>query len=133
VEEQEQHERRHVVTRKRSRTQQRGSDTQREGEYQQRPGAAVTGRKNKTQKRGEGGPTTQEVTRGFSGSADQRWMVLPRRSRGQTRATRGVNDRPQRAIGVSRALACCVGTPVVAHRRFNTCPPPVIHPVRVRK
>jgi hypothetical protein len=54
--------------------------------------------------------------------ADQRWMALPRRSRGQTRATRGVNDRPRRAIGVSRALACYVGTPVVAHRCFNTCP-----------
>jgi hypothetical protein len=56
------------------------------------------------------------------GSADQRWMVLPRRSRGQARTTRGVNDRPRRAIGVSRALVCCVGTPVVAHRYFSTCP-----------
>jgi hypothetical protein len=38
------------------------------------------------------------------------------------RTMRGVNDRPQRAIGVSRALACYVGTPVVAHRNFSTCP-----------
>jgi hypothetical protein len=57
-----------------------------------------------------------------SGSADQRWMAHPRRSRGQTRTTRGANDRPRRTIGVSRALACYVGTPVVAHRHFNTCP-----------
>jgi hypothetical protein len=47
---------------------------------------------------------------------------LPRRSRGQTRATRGDSDRPRRATGASRALACCVGTPVVAHRCFSTCP-----------
>jgi hypothetical protein len=61
--------------------------------------------------------------RGARGSADQRWMVLPRRSRGQTpRTTRGDNDPPQRANCVSRALACYVGTPVVAHRYFNTCP-----------
>jgi hypothetical protein len=55
----------------------------------------------------------------ISGSADQWWMALPRRSRGQTRTTRGVNDRPRRAIGVSRVLACCVGTPVVSHRCFT--------------
>jgi hypothetical protein len=36
--------------------------------------------------------------------------VLPRRSRGQTRATRGVNNPPQRATGVSRALACVLNT-----------------------
>jgi hypothetical protein len=35
---------------------------------------------------------------------------------------RSHNNPPQRAIGVSRALACYVRTPVVAHRRFNTCP-----------
>ena len=55
----------------------------------------------------------------ISGSADQRWMALPRRSRGQTRTTRGVNDPPRRATGVSRVLACCVGTPVVSHRCFT--------------
>jgi hypothetical protein len=67
----------------------------------------------------------------ISGSADQRWMVLPRRSRGQTQATRGVNDRPQ------GQLACLVLLPVWAFV-LNTrgCPPqvfytaPVIHPVR---
>ena len=55
----------------------------------------------------------------ISGSADQRWMALPRRSRGQTRTTRGVNDPPRRATGVSRVLACCVGAPVVSHRCFT--------------
>jgi hypothetical protein len=46
-------------------------------------------------------------------------MALPRRSRGQTRTTRGVNDPPRRATGVSRVLACCVGAPVVSHRCFT--------------
>jgi hypothetical protein len=45
-----------------------------------------------------------------SGSVDQWLKVLPRRSRGQTRATRGVNNPPQRATGVSRALACVLNT-----------------------
>jgi hypothetical protein len=42
----------------------------------------------------------------ISGSANQRWMALPRRSRGQTQATRGVNDPPQ------GQLACIVLLPV---------------------
>jgi hypothetical protein len=57
-----------------------------------------------------------------SGSADQRISgsavdgapTHGGASRGQTRTTRGVNDPPQLAIGVSRALVCYVGTPVVA-------------------
>jgi hypothetical protein len=52
----------------------------------------------------------------FSGSADQRWMVLPWRSRGQTRATRGVNDPPQGHWRVSCSCLCV--KPVVAHRCF---------------
>jgi hypothetical protein len=48
-----------------------------------------------------------------SGSVDQWWKVLPRRSRDQTQATRGDSDRPQatRAIGASRALCLCVKHP----------------------
>jgi hypothetical protein len=36
----------------------------------------------------------RSIRQDHSGSADLRWMALPRRSRGQTRATRGVNDPP---------------------------------------
>jgi hypothetical protein len=42
----------------------------------------------------------------ISGSVDQWWEVLPRRSRGQTQATRGVSDPPQ------GQLACLVFLPV---------------------
>jgi hypothetical protein len=67
-------------------------------------------------------------------SADQRisggWCPHGARSRGQTRATRGANGRlpPQRAIGVPRALACClcVETPVVAHRCFALPRPSIL-------
>jgi hypothetical protein len=41
----------------------------------------------------------------ISGSVDQWWKVLPRRSRDQTQATRGVNDPPQ------GQLACLVLLP----------------------
>ena len=69
----------------------------------------------------------------LSGSADQRWMALPRRSRGQTRTTRGVNDPPRRATGASRARAVPV---MLGHPWLPTdvsTRAPVIHPVRVHK
>jgi hypothetical protein len=61
---------------------------------------------------------------------DQWWKVLPRRSRGQTRATRGANNPPQRATGVSRALACVLNTRGCPQAFYTA---PVIHPVRVHK
>jgi hypothetical protein len=66
----------------------------------------------------------------ISGSVDQWWKVFPRRSRGQTRATRGVNNPPQRATGVSRALACVLNTRGCPQVFYTS---PVIHPVRVHK
>jgi hypothetical protein len=45
-----------------------------------------------------------------SGPVDQWWKMPPRRSRGQTRATRGAKNPPQRATGVSRDLACVLNT-----------------------
>jgi hypothetical protein len=52
MDEQEMGERRHVVTRKRRRTQQRGNDTQREEDYQQRPEAPATRRQGEVLKAG---------------------------------------------------------------------------------
>jgi hypothetical protein len=56
-----------------------------------------------------------------SGSADQRWMALPRRSRGQTRATRGARSQRPATEGNWRVSCSCLcdETPVVAHRCFT--------------
>jgi hypothetical protein len=63
----------------------------------------------------------------ISGSAGQWWMVL---SRGQTQATQGANDRPQRTTGMSRAFACVLNTRGCPQVIYTA---PVIHPVRVHK
>ena len=42
-----------------------------------------------------------------SGSVDQWWKALPRRSRGQTQATRGVNDPPQGQLACLVLLSVC--------------------------
>jgi hypothetical protein len=42
-----------------------------------------------------------------SGSVDQWWKALPRRSRGQTQATRGDNDPPQRQLACPVLLPVC--------------------------
>jgi hypothetical protein len=66
----------------------------------------------------------------ISGSVDQWWKALPRRSRGQTQATRGYNDPPQGQLACPVAFVCVLNTrgcPEV----FYTAP--VIHPVRVHK
>jgi hypothetical protein len=42
-----------------------------------------------------------------SGSVDQWWKVLPRRSRDQTQATRGVNDPPQGQLACLVLLPLC--------------------------
>jgi hypothetical protein len=42
-----------------------------------------------------------------SGPVDQWWKVLPRRSRDQTQATRGVNDRPQGQLSCLVLLPVC--------------------------
>jgi hypothetical protein len=62
-------------------------------------------------------------------TVDQWWKAHPRRSRGQTQATRGVNDRPQGQLAclVLSPVSCVLSTPQV----FYTAP--VIHPVRVHK
>jgi hypothetical protein len=43
----------------------------------------------------------------ISGSVDQWWKAHPRRSRGQTQATRGANDRPQGQLACLVLLPAC--------------------------
>ena len=43
----------------------------------------------------------------ISGSVGQWWKALPRRSRGQTQATRGVNDPPQGQLACPVLLPVC--------------------------
>ena len=43
----------------------------------------------------------------ISGSVDQWWKVLPRRSRGQTRTTRGDSDPPQGQLARPVLLPVC--------------------------
>jgi hypothetical protein len=50
---------------------------------------------------------------GGGGLADQRWEAPPRRSRDQTQATRGVNDRPQGQLARPVLLSVCCGLNLV--------------------
>jgi hypothetical protein len=64
-------------------------------------------------------------------SVDQWWKVLPRRSRGQTRTTRGDSDPPQGQLARPVLLPVMLGHPWLPTDVSTRAP--VIHPVRVHK